>query len=342
MINGYRLEIGASVGIAIASARNCDADNLLRDADIALYSVKKEGRGNYAVFTPDMETALQARRALEHDLLLSLAEGQMELLYQPKVALSDGQIRGFEALLRWNHPLRGRIMPVDFIWLAEEIGFIDKLGAWILRQACKDAAHWPYALKVAINVSPIQFQSGQLIPHLADALTEAGVPASRVELEVTETALLHENEATLATLRNMHGLGVRIVLDDFGTGFASLSYLRSFPFDRIKIDRSFVKDFGLRNDADAIIRAIVGLGKSLRIPVTAEGVETDEQLELVRVEGCDEAQGYLFSKPVPAREVPALAARLAARAAAPARPDDLQTGQADPLVYIPPPGNMAA
>ena len=179
VINGYRLEIGASVGIAIASARNCDADNLLRDADIALYSVKKKGRGSYAVFTPDMEIALQARRALEHDLLLSLAEGQMELLYQPKVALSDGQIKGFEALLRWNHPLRGRIMPDDFIWLAEEIGFIDKLGAWILRQACKDAAHWPYALKVAINVSPIQFQSGQLIPHLADSADRGrrpGVP----------------------------------------------------------------------------------------------------------------------------------------------------------------------
>jgi diguanylate cyclase (GGDEF)-like protein len=317
-IEGYRLEIGASVGIAVATgADTCDSDDLLRDADIALYSVKKDGRGSYAVFTPDMETALQARRVLEHDLLQSLADGQMELQYQPMVALDSGRIKGFEALLRWNHRTRGIIMPDDFIWLAEEIGFIDRLGAWILRQACKDAARWPHALKVAINVSPVQFRSGQLIRNLEDALREADIPAARVELEITETTLLHENDATLTTLRTMHALGVRIVLDDFGTGFSSLSYLRSFPFDRIKIDRSFVKDFGLRNDADAIIRAIVGLGKSLRIPVTAEGVETQEQLELVRVEGCDEAQGYLISAPVPAGNVPQLITRLA-KACAPA------------------------
>jgi diguanylate cyclase (GGDEF)-like protein len=315
-IEGYRLEIGASVGIAVAAAVNCDADDLLRDADIALYSVKKEGRGSYAVFSPDMEIAMQARRALEHDLLQSVVNGQMELLYQPMVSLSDGQIKGFEALLRWNHPTRGLIMPDNFIWLSEEIGFIDKLGAWILRQACRDAAHWPYDLKVAINVSPVQFRSGQLIRYLEEALIETGVPAFRVELEITETTLLHENEATLATLRNMHSLGVRIVLDDFGTGFSSLSYLRSFPFDRIKIDRSFVKDFGLRNDADAIIRAIVGLGKSLRIPVTAEGVETHEQLALVRAEGCDEAQGHLISRPIRAADVPELVANLPAKLAA--------------------------
>jgi EAL domain-containing protein (putative c-di-GMP-specific phosphodiesterase class I) len=230
-------------------------------------------------------------------------------------------------------------MPSDFIWLSEEIGFIEKLGAWILRQACSDAALWSYTLKVAINVSPVQFRSGQLIRHLETALSDSGIPASRVELEVTETTLLHENEATLATLRAMHALGTRIVLDDFGTGFASLSYLRSFPFDRIKIDRSFVKDFGLRNDADAIIRAIVGLGKSLRIPVTAEGVETDEQLALVRAEGCDEAQGYLISAPIPAADVPALVARLALpSSAATARPDDAEPGAP---AYVPPEGNRA-
>jgi EAL domain-containing protein (putative c-di-GMP-specific phosphodiesterase class I) len=231
-------------------------------------------------------------------------------------------------------------MPDAFIWLSEEIGFIDKLGAWILRQACKDAARWPYALKVAINVSPIQFRSGQLMQHLEEALLETGVPAARVELEITETALLHENETTLATLRTMHALGVRIVLDDFGTGFSSLSYLRSFPFDRIKIDHSFLKDFGLRSDADAIIRAIVGLGKSLRIPVTAEGVETNEQLELVRAEGCDEVQGYLISQPVPATEVPALVVMLTAkRAEAMTRSDAVQ---AERPPYAPPAGNMAA
>ena len=211
----------------------------------------------------------------------------------------------------------------------------------IFHQACDDATLWSYTLKVAINVSPVQFRSGQLIRHLEAALSDTGLPASRVELEVTETSLLHENEATLATLRAMHALGARIVLDDFGTGFASLSYLRSFPFDRIKIDRSFVKDFGLRNDADAIIRAIVGLGKSLRIPVTAEGVETAEQLELVRAEGCDEAQGYLISEPIPAADVPALFARLAPGFPVAAIP----TGAAEPAAapaYAPPEGNRAA
>jgi diguanylate cyclase (GGDEF)-like protein len=332
-IEGYRIEIGASVGIAIATADNCDLEVLLRDADIALYSVKKEGRGSYAVFTPDMELALQARRALEHDLLQSLAGGQMELLYQPIVAPSDGQIRGFEALLRWNHPTRGRISPDDFIWLSEEIGFIDKLGAWILRQACEDAAQWPYALKVAINVSPIQFRSGQLIHYLEEALAETSLAASRVELEITETALLHENEVTLTSLRGMHALGVRIALDDFGTGFSSLSYLKSFPFDRIKIDRSFVKDLGLRNDADAIVGAIVGLGKSLRIPVSAEGVETLEQLELVRLEGCDEAQGYLVSRPIPAGDVPQF---LISFTSAARTSEDGPGGQADRSIYDPP------
>ncbi|MDR3529985.1 MAG: EAL domain-containing protein [Rhodopila sp.] len=342
-IEGYRIEIGASVGIAMATNSDCDSDTLFRDADIALYSVKKEGRGSYSVFTPDMESALHARRVLEHDLLQSVANGEMELAYQPMVALNDGQIRGFEALLRWNHPTRGRIMPDEFIWLSEETGFIDKLGAWILRQACKDAVQWPEPQKIAINVSPVQFRSGKLIRYLEEALRDTGVAPSRVELEITETTLLHENEANIATLRNMHALGVRIVLDDFGTGFSSLSYLRSFPFDRIKIDRSFVKDFGLRNDADAIIHAILGLGKSLRIPVTAEGVETYEQLELLRVRGCDEVQGHLISKPIRAGDIPALAASVAATlAAATVTSDGGLGGQADRPAYSPPAGNKAA
>jgi diguanylate cyclase (GGDEF)-like protein len=342
-IEGYRIDIGASIGIAIATTHNSGSDDLLRDADIALYSVKREGRGSCSVFTADMETARQARRALEHDLLQSLTEGQMELLYQPMVALSDGQVRGFEALLRWNHPTRGKIMPGDFIWLAEETGFIDELGAWVLRQACRDAVEWPDALKIAINVSPVQFRSGQLISNLEEALVETGIAASRVELEITETTLLHENEATLATLRDIHALGLRIALDDFGTGFSSLSYLRSFPFDRIKIDRSFVKDFGLRNDAGAIIRAIVGLGKSLRIPVTAEGVETREQLELLRVEGCDEAQGYLLSRPLRAENIPELTTGLAATPAAGAmRSDNPSGGQADQSAYSALAGKKAA
>ncbi len=321
-IEGYRLEIGASVGIAVPSPDNCNADGLLKDADIALYAVKKEGRGRYAFFTPDMESAQQERRILEHDLPHSIVNGQMELLYQPMVALKDGEIRGFEALLRWHHPTRGIIRPDEFIALSEEIGFVDKLGAWILRQACTDAAQWPLKLKVAINISPLQLRSGHLTRSLEEALAETGVSPSRVELEITETNLLHESDATLTTLRGMQAIGVKIVLDDFGTGSSSLSYLRSFPFDRIKIDHSFVKDFGLRNDADAIVRAIVGLGRSLRIPVTAEGVETHEQFELVRVEGCDEAQGHLISRPVSASQVPALMTSLAMSLVVASRPSE--------------------
>ncbi len=301
-IDGYRLEIGASVGVAIAPGHSSDAEGLLKNADIALYRVKREGRGNYSLFVPSMDYELKARRALEHDLMSSLAEEQMELVYQPVIALHDRSIRGFEALIRWAHPTRGVMKPAEFIWLAEETGFIDKLGIWVLRQACMEAARWPGDLKVAVNVSPIQFRSGRLCSRLEEVLAQSGLAPGRLELEITETALLDNNESTLSTLRQLQAMGVKVALDDFGTGFSSLSYLRSFPFDRIKIDASFVEDFGQRNDASGIIRAILALGRNLRIPVTAEGVETVEQMELLQAEGCEEAQGYLIGMPLAARD----------------------------------------
>ena len=305
-IDGSRLEIGASIGIALAPEHGASQEALLRNADTALYRVKAEGRCGCRVFSPSMDTALQERRALEHDLSASRFDQEMELFYQPIVDIrlpaagGDGtnRIAGFEALLRWHHPTRGLMMPGDFIPIAEDSGLIEKLGAWILRRACRDACSWPGDLKVAVNVSPIQFRSGRLLDRLSEALSQSGFPAARLELEITETTLLDDNEATLGMLRQIQGLGVKIALDDFGTGFSSLSYLRSFPFDRIKIDRSFVMDIGQRSDAAAIIRAILGLGRSLGIPVIAEGVETFEQLAHLQAEGCAFAQGFLFSHPL--------------------------------------------
>ena len=316
-IDGGRLETGASIGIAMAPEHGTSQETLLRNADIALYRVKGEGRCAYRVFSPSMDNALQDRRALEHDLLAARFDQEMELFYQPIVDIrppaagGDGanRIAGFEALLRWHHPARGLLMPGDFISIAEDTGLIEKLGAWIIRRACRDAQDWPADMKVAVNVSPVQFRSGRLIDRLAEALSHSGIAAARLELEITETALLDDNEATLNTLRQIQGLGVKIALDDFGTGFSSLSYLRSFPFDRIKIDRSFVMDIGQRSDAAAIIRAILGLGRSLNIPVTAEGVETPEQLAHLQAEGCALAQGFLFSRPVATKAVPDLAIR---------------------------------
>ncbi len=316
-IDGGRLEMCASIGIAVAPEHGGSQETLLRNADTALYRAKAEGRCSYRVFSPSMDAALQDRRALEHDLLNARFDSEMELVYQPIVDIrrveSPGadthRIAGFEALLRWHHPDRGLMMPADFIGIAEDTGSIEKLGAWIIRRACVDAQAWPGEIKVAVNVSPIQFRSGRLIERLGEALQQSGIAASRLELEITETTLLDDNEATLDTLRRIQGLGVKIAMDDFGTGFSSLSYLRSFPFDRIKIDRSFVLDLGQRADGDAIIRAILGLGRSLGIPVTAEGVETPEQLAHLQAEGCDLAQGFLFSRPVATSAIPTLAIR---------------------------------
>ena len=257
-----------------------------------------------------MDTKMQERRALEIDFRKAIAAGEFELFYQPLMNLEHNAISGFEALLRWHHPARGTVSPETFIPLAEETGLIVPLGEWVLRQACAEAAKWPNEIKVAINLSPAQFRGKNLVGIVVSAMAAAGIASNRVELEITEAILLQNNEATLAILHQLRDLGVRISMDDFGTGYSSLSYLRSFPFDKIKIDQSFVRDLNKNKDAIAIIHAVSGLGTSLGMTTTVEGVETKEQLELVRAEGCTEVQGYLFSKPRPASDVPRLLARL--------------------------------
>jgi EAL domain-containing protein (putative c-di-GMP-specific phosphodiesterase class I) len=275
---------------------------LLANADAALYRAKAQGRGSIRFFEAEMDLQLRERRALQQDLQKALANGQMSLHYQPLIAVG-GEITGFEALLRWKHPTRGMVSPATFIPLAEEGGSILELGEWVLREACREAASWPKPLQIAVNLSPAQFRRGDLPDLVHMVLLESGLAASRLELEVTEGVLIDDFNRALAILRRLKALGVRIAMDDFGTGYSSLSYLQAFPFDKIKIDRSFVSELATRDDSTAIVRAVTGLGKSLGIVTTAEGVETAAQFELLRREGCTQAQGYLFSRPVPASEV---------------------------------------
>ena len=240
----------------------------------------------------------------------ALALDQFELYYQPLINLTTDEVCGFEALLRWHHPQRGMIVPAAFIPLAEEIGVIRAIGTWVLRQACCDAMNWPDHIKVAVNLSPVQFEHGTLVLDVAAALGKSGLPARRLELEITEKVLLEDTEATLSILNKLRDFGVQISMDDFGTGYSSLGYLRKFPFDKIKIDQSFIRDMSVREDSMAIVRAVMGLGASLKMSVTAEGVETEEQLQRLRDEGCTEVQGYLISRPQPAIELAALLLRL--------------------------------
>jgi diguanylate cyclase (GGDEF)-like protein/PAS domain S-box-containing protein len=305
-VHGHEVVIGASIGIALAPADGEESDGLLRNADMALYRAKADGRGTSHFFEPEMDRRLQARRALELDLRKAFANGDFELFYQPLVTIESNEVSGFEALLRWRHPERGMISPMEFVPLAEEIGLITPLGEWVLRQACVEAERWPGALKIAVNLSPVQFRNRGVVHAVMSALAHSGLAPDRLELEITESVLLGETEANLATLHQLRKIGVRISMDDFGTGYSSLSYLRSFPFDKIKIDRSFVSEMVGRPDCLAIIRAITGLGASLGIATTAEGVETPEQLESLRAEGCTEVQGFLFSPPRPAGELSAL------------------------------------
>ena len=267
-------------------------------------SSQQDGRGIYRLFQAEMDTQMQARRLLELDLRLALRAGQFELFYQPLVDVHAGAVDGCEALLRWRHPQRGLIGPDQFIPLAEEIGLIVPLGEWVLCQACGDAASWPGAMRVAVNLSPAQFKSRNLVAAVAGALRETGLPANQLELEITESVMLNDTDATLETLHQLRALGVCIALDDFGTGYSSLSYLRRFPFDRIKIDQSFVRDMCSKQDCGAIIRAVTGLSNELGIATTAEGVETQEQLAVLIRAGCGEIQGYFFSRPVPADSIP--------------------------------------
>jgi predicted signal transduction protein with EAL and GGDEF domain len=302
-IAGHQLVIGVSIGISLAPEDGKNPDELLKNADLALYRAKADGRGTYRFFETGMDARAQARRVLELDLRAALQRDEFEVYYQPIRDVVMDRIVAFEALVRWNHSLRGMIAPVNFIPLAEETGLIVPLGDWVLRQACLDAVGWPEDVDVAVNLSPIQFKNPNLVSSVRAALEASGLSAHRLELEITESVLLQNSEATLAVLHELRGFGVRISLDDFGTGYSSLSYLRSFPFDKIKIDRSFVSELATRDDSMAIVRAVTGLGKSLGIVTTAEGVETAAQFELLRREGCTQAQGYLFSRPVPASEV---------------------------------------
>ncbi|TXN19556.1 EAL domain-containing protein, partial [Methylobacterium sp. WL93] len=292
MVDGHLLTIGASVGVALAPGDGSDADTLLKNADLALYRAKLDGRATYRFFEPEMDARMQARRQLELDMRQALARREFQLHYQPQLQLEGNRLVGCEALIRWQHPVRGMVSPLDFIPLAEEIGLIVPIGEWVMRQACRDAVTWPAPLSVAVNVSPAQFKSERLVEMIMSALAASGLPATRLEVEITEGVLLQHSEKTLQTLHRLRELGVRVSMDDFGTGYSSLSYLRSFPFDKIKIDRSFVNDLSGKRDGEAIIRAIAGLGKSLGMTTVAEGVETADQMERIRAEGCTDVQGY--------------------------------------------------
>jgi diguanylate cyclase (GGDEF)-like protein len=309
-LSGHRAIVGASIGIAHFPDDGLDADQLLRNADIAMYVAKARGRGTYRLFEPEMDTRLKVRRALELDLYRAIEEHQFELYYQPIIDLSSNLVSGFEALLRWRHPDRGMISPAEFIPVAEETGLIVRIGEWVLRRACTEAANWPGRLRIAVNLSPVQFRSLGLLETVFSAVASSHLDPTRLELEITETALLQDSWTVLDTLRHLKSYGVRISMDDFGTGYSSLSYLRSFPFDKIKIDQSFVQALGCSEGALPIIRAVTSLGRDLGMTTTGEGVETPGQLEILRAEGCTEAQGYLFSAAVAAAAVPELLARL--------------------------------
>jgi diguanylate cyclase (GGDEF)-like protein/PAS domain S-box-containing protein len=304
-LNDQLVAVGASLGIAMLEP-GLLAEDLIKRADIALYHAKKNGRGSYRIFEAGMDATLRQRQAIKLELASAIAQGNLELHYQPQVDLRSGEVKGFEALLRWRHPDRGLIPPADFISVAEETGLIRVIGEWVLREACRQATRWPEGISVAVNLSAVQFWSGDLVHLAAAALAEAGLPAARLELEITESILLQESESVSATLHALRKLGIRIALDDFGTGYSSLSYLRSFPFDKIKIDRAFVSDLPNGREAGAIVRAVVSLAESLGMVTTAEGVETSSQLESVRGMGVNQVQGFLLSRAVPADEVPRL------------------------------------
>ena len=301
--DGHRMLVDVSIGISIAPDDGVDADQLLKNADMALYGAKADGRGTHQFFEPGMDARMKARRALELDLRKAIANGEFELYYQPLVNLDNDQVTACEALLRWRHPERGVISPSQFIPIAEETGLIAQLGEWVLKRACADAATWPDHTLVSVNVSPAQFKNQSLPLTVVGALASSGLSARRLEIEITETVLMQHNEGTLALLHQLRDLGVRIAMDDFGTGCSSLSSLRSFPFDKIKIDRSFIHELSEQEESVAIVRAVISLARSLNMTTTAEGVETQAQLEKVRALGCTETQGYLHSTPMPLRDL---------------------------------------
>ncbi|WP_200863365.1 putative bifunctional diguanylate cyclase/phosphodiesterase [Lutibaculum baratangense] len=309
-IDGHQVVIGTSIGVAVAPFDSDDADQLIKLADLALYRAKSDGRHTCSFFEPAMDVEVQARRALEVELRRAFEEEALEVHYQPLLDIASGEVTGFEALLRWNHPQRGEVQPADFIPLSEEIGLIGPMGAWVLMEACREAATWPEELRLAVNLSPAQFRGRDLRLDVVVALEASGLAPTRLELEITETVMLQDTGSTLETLHALRRLGVRISMDDFGTGYSSLSFLRRFPFDKIKIDRSFVQDLPDEAGSLAIVKAVAGLGASLGMATTAEGVETPAQLKKLREEGCLEVQGFLFSPARHPREIPLLLERL--------------------------------
>jgi diguanylate cyclase (GGDEF)-like protein len=303
LIDGYEVTTGASIGIAYSPDHGDTPEQLLKNADLALYSAKAQGRGRCVQFENDMGSVAERRRGLELDLRTAISRDEMQLHYQPLINVSTGQPSGYEALVRWEHQARGSVMPSDFIPIAEETGMVIKIGEWVIRRALEDAATWPDHLNVAVNLSPAQMRSANLLPTVVHALAQSGVAAHRLELEITESVLMNDSEANIAMLHSLSALGVRIALDDFGTGFSSLNYLRSFPFNKIKIDRCFISEIDSREDCRAIVRSIVSLANSLGMKTTAEGVERQSQLNVLHQEGCTEVQGFLFSKALPSDEL---------------------------------------
>ncbi len=313
---GHRIATDASIGIALAPSDGSDLDQLLKSADLAMYGAKADGRRTYRFFEPGMDARVKARRTLELDLRQALAEGGFELHYQPVIDCETGGIAGCEALLRWNHPVRGMISPAEFIPVAEDTGLICEIGDWVIATACAEAVNWPPHVKLAVNVSPVQFRSHGFSLKVANALVVTGLSAKRLELEITEAVLIRDDDAALAMLQHLRAIGVRIALDDFGTGYSSLSYLQRFPFDKIKIDRCFVNDIAEARGSSTIVQAVINIAKARDMTTTAEGVETEAQKQALIAFGCTEMQGYLFSPARPVAEIRKLLSKTSRTAAA--------------------------
>jgi predicted signal transduction protein with EAL and GGDEF domain len=302
-IEGHQLICGTSIGIALSPSDGDTVETLMKHVDLALYDAKANGRNRFVFFEPGMDEAARTRREIELDLRAAIMRDELTLYYQPLVDIDTGKPNSYEALLRWNHPTKGLVMPTDFVGVAEETGLIVQLGEWVLRTAIAELANWDEHLSVSVNLSPLQMKSASLVTTIINALAQNQVNPQRLELEITESVLMEQSEVNLTTLHRLRSLGIRIALDDFGTGYSSLNYLRSFPFDKIKIDRCFVQDVHTREDCQAIIRSITSLATSLGMVTTAEGVEDADQLAQLKLQGCSEVQGFLFSKAVPAGEL---------------------------------------
>ncbi|WP_199925324.1 putative bifunctional diguanylate cyclase/phosphodiesterase [Neorhizobium sp. SOG26] len=300
LLQGHSVQVGASVGIALAATDGKTPEELIKNADLALFKAKSAGRGTFRFFTDAMDREIQERRALEIDLRRAIIMQELSLVYQPQFEIDGNKLVGFESLVRWSTSERGSVSPAQFIPLAEETGIIDQLGEWVLRTACKEAARWPEPLTVSVNLSPVQFKSPKLVSIIVGALSSAGLPPSRLDLEITEGALIENTETVLLMLNQIKAMGIKVSIDDFGTGYSSLSYLQKFPFDKIKIDQSFIRSLETNADSAAIVRAVTALGKSLGMMTIAEGVETESQLELIARDGCAQVQGYLTGRPLAA------------------------------------------